>query len=259
MAVRAEPTPTTAVVWARIGLLAVAVASALTGAALFTFPDATRVYFAWELGPPPLAALVGGFYLASAVMFAVAARLPHEQVRSLLAASLALTLPTLAAIPLHLGSFDFSRWQAWSWVVVFGAAPAWWGALLGALRGSEVVADDTERSEVVLGLAGALTGIGILFWVEPAAASVLVPFELAGLSGRFTAAGLAFLAVLAAWYAVFPQRRFLSALALVAYPAAAFLAGVRTFTDLGRGRIVYLAALAVFAAAFVGPARRHRP
>ena len=149
MAVRAEPTPTTAVVWARIGLLAVAVASALTGAALFTFPDATRVYFAWELGPPPLAALVGGFYLASAVMFAVAARLPHEQVRSLLAASLALTLPTLAAIPLHLGSFDFSRWQAWSWVVVFGAAPAWWGALLGALRGSEVVADDTERSEVV--------------------------------------------------------------------------------------------------------------
>src|SRR5690606_15758473 len=74
-----------------------------------------------------------------------------------------------------------------------------------------------------------------------------------------TAAWLAFLAVLAAWYAVFPQRRFLPALALVAYPAAAFLAGVRTFTDLGRGRLVYLAALAVFAAAFVGPARRHRP
>src|SRR5690606_20867978 len=104
------------------------------------FPSGTSEFFSWALGPPPLAALVGGFYLASAVVFAVAVRLPPDQVRSLLAASLALTLPTLVATPLHLGVFDFGRWQAWGWMALFITAPFFWGGLLGALRGTETVA-----------------------------------------------------------------------------------------------------------------------
>jgi hypothetical protein len=256
--VAAETTRNPAVFYARIGFFVVALAAGISGAALLVFPSGTSEFFSWALGPPPLAALVGGFYLASAVVFAVAVRLPPDQVRSLLAASLALTLPTLVATPLHLGVFDFGRWQAWGWMALFITAPLFWGGLLGALRGTETVASDRERSGAALGLAGALTGLAILAWVEPGAASVLVPFELAGLGGRFLAAWLAFLAVMAAWYAVLPERRFLPSLALVAYPAAGVIAGLRTFSDLGPGRVAYLSALAVMASAFVRPALRAR-
>jgi hypothetical protein len=58
------------------------------------------------LGPPPLASLVGGLYLASAVAFAVAVRLPWRDARCLVVASVALTAPTLIATLIHLDVFD---------------------------------------------------------------------------------------------------------------------------------------------------------
>jgi len=45
---------------------AVVVAATVSGLVLLIWPDDTGQFFSWGLGPPPLASLVGGLYLASA-------------------------------------------------------------------------------------------------------------------------------------------------------------------------------------------------
>lgn len=253
MTTAAQRTENRAISTARIGFWAVVVAAGASGAALLASPASTSGFFSWALGPPPLAALVGGLYLASSIVFAVATRLPAEQIRSLLAANVALTLPTIVATLLHLRVFDFGRWQAAAWMALFVAAPPFWGGLLGALRGSEKVASDDRVSTAALILAGGLAAGSILTWVEPEAVSVLFPFEVAGLGGRFAGAWLMFLAVMAGWYAMLPERRLLPALSLVVYPAGAAVAALRSFSDLEGGRNFYVLALVAIAAAFVRP------
>jgi hypothetical protein len=245
---------------ARAGFGAVVVAAGISGAALLFFPDSTGSFFSWGLGPPPLAALVGGLYLASSVVFAVAMRLDWSGFRSLLAAALGLTAPTLVATLIHLDVFDFGRWQAWAWMALFVAAPPFWGGLLWAGPGSA----PPGRRRYGLGrglLAVVLLVWATVMWAAPGAASELLPYELAGLGGRFVGAWLVFLGVMAAWSAFRPDQ-LLPLLALAVYPAGALVAGVRTFADLtpGPGRIAYLVALAAVAAGFgVAVARRHSP
>jgi hypothetical protein len=68
-------------------------AAGLSGILLLAFPGSTSRTFAWGLQPEPLAALVGGFYLASAVTFAYALRQPWPTTRGLGVGVLALTIP----------------------------------------------------------------------------------------------------------------------------------------------------------------------
>jgi hypothetical protein len=96
----------------------VATAAGIVGAIMLIAPSSTGRYFAWPLGPRALAALVGGFYVVSAPVFAYAGRRSAVEVRGLAAAVLAFTLPTLAATYLHRDVFDFDRLFAMAWVVL---------------------------------------------------------------------------------------------------------------------------------------------
>jgi hypothetical protein len=241
---------------ARAGFGAVVVAAGVSGLALVIMPESTGQYFSWGLGPPPLASLVGGLYLASAVTFAVALRLPWRCARSLVAASVALTVPTLVATFLHLEVFDFNRWQAWAWVGLFLAAPPFWAAMLVINRSaaSRSGPSDVGRPAAIalLVLAAVLVVAAVVVWTDPSTGGRMLPFELSPLGGRFIAAWLAFLAVLAGWAALRTAEARLPFVALAAYPAGALVAGLRSLADLSPpgARWAYVSVLGLAAAGF---------
>lgn len=220
---------------ARVGFGAVVVAAAVNGLALVIWPAATADYFSWGLGPPALASLVGGLYLASAVTFAVVIRLPWRCVRSLVAASVVLTTPTLVATLIHLDVFDFGRWQAWAWVALFIAAPPFWAGVLLANRSAAPKPEPRvwrPGAVALLALALLLVASAVVLWIDPSAGARVLPFEPSPLGGRFVGCWLAFLAVMAAWAALRPAEAWLPFAALAAYPAGALVAGLRSLPDL---------------------------
>ena len=86
----------------------VVVAAGASGVALLVAPASTDRYFSWTLRPPGAAALIGGFYLASAIVFGAALRLPWRQVRPVLVAVLGLAVPTLVLTFNHDEVFDLA-------------------------------------------------------------------------------------------------------------------------------------------------------
>jgi hypothetical protein len=248
---------TAALTTARAGFGAVVAAAGVSGLALLIWPDETGQFFSWGLGPPPLASLVGGLYLASAVTFGVAIGLPWRSARSLVAASVALTIPTLIATFVHLDVFDFGRWQAWAWVALFVAAPPFWIAMLVVNHAAERRAETRVRGPAgvaLLALALVLVGLAIVLWVDPTAGDRVLPFEPSPLGGRFVGSWLAFLAVMAIWAAIRPSEAQLPLIALIAYPAGALVAGLRSFPDLAPpgARWAYLVVLGLACAVFSG-------
>ncbi|HEX6235249.1 MAG TPA: hypothetical protein VFZ63_19125 [Jiangellaceae bacterium] len=240
---------------ARAGFASVVVAASVSGLALLVWPDETGEFFSWGLGPPPLASLVGGLYLASAVTFGVAIRLPWRYARSLVAASVALTVPTLIATFIHLDVFDFSRWQAVAWLVLFIAAPLFWTTMLVVNRAAVPREERRVRwpsAVALLALAVLLVVLAIVLWIDPAAGPRVLPFEPSPLGGRFIGCWAAFLAVMATRAALRPAEAKLPLIALVAYPLGALVAGLRSFSDLSPpgARWTYLAVLGLTAAVF---------
>jgi hypothetical protein len=227
-----------------VAAIIVATAAGIVGAAMLIAPSSTGTYFAWPLGPSGLAALVGGFYVVSAPIFAYAGRKTPPEVRGLAAAVLAFTLPTLAATYLHRDVFDFSRPAAVAWVVLFVASPVTFSLLLWAGRHAQPSRDDARLSyasrTVLAALAVAFAVLALWFWVTTDGP---VPFQVAALGARFLAAWLAFFAVLAAWPAVRPTRTEarVPLLALVAYGIGGLLAAAAHPGQLGPGAFGYLA------------------
>jgi hypothetical protein len=229
----------------------VATAAGIVGAIMLIAPSSTGRSFAWPLGPRGLAALVGGFYVVSAPVFAYAGRRSAIEVRGLAAAVLAFTLPTLAATYLHRDVFDFDRLFAKAWVVLFVASPVTFALLLWSGRQAQPPPGDARVHPVARAVLAALgagfAGLAVWFWVRT---SGPVPFEMAPLGARFLAAWLAFLAVLAVWPAVRPARSEarVPLLALIAYGIGGLLAAAVHPEDLGPGVAGYLAGLLVVVA-----------
>jgi hypothetical protein len=53
--------------------LIVAVVAGIAGIAMVVSPGSTDRYFSWPIGPEPVASTVGAFYIASAIVFGLAA------------------------------------------------------------------------------------------------------------------------------------------------------------------------------------------
>lgn len=68
----------------------VVVAAGASGVSLLAWPGSTDRYFSWTLNPPAAAALIGGFYLASAVVFGWALTRPWREAKALLVGVLGL-------------------------------------------------------------------------------------------------------------------------------------------------------------------------
>ena len=109
----------------------VAIAAGVSGVALVAFPGYTGVFFSWGLAPATVATLVGGCYLAAALTYGFGLRLPLAHA-GLLVGILTLSVPVFVVTMRHLDAFDFARWQAWAWVVLFAAFP--FAAALGLAR-----------------------------------------------------------------------------------------------------------------------------
>jgi hypothetical protein len=99
----------------------VVVVSSISGVALLVAPNATDAYFSWTLQPRWAASLTGGMYIGSAALFGWTLR-RRSQVEALALGVYGLALPTLAFTFVHDEVFDWSRWQAVAWVVLFGTA-----------------------------------------------------------------------------------------------------------------------------------------
>jgi hypothetical protein len=241
----------------RILFLIVGVVAGVAGIVMLVAPGETDRYFSWPIGPPPLAATVGGFYVASAIVFTQAAfRDDWPAARGLCVGVVALTVPTVVFTIRHYDVFDFGRWQAIAWMVLFVAAPIAYGTILFVQRGQVTAAGDVLAPwarAVVAVLALAYAVLALVLWVDPTGTADRAPYVLPAMSGRFLGCWAAFLAALAVFVVV--RNRWHEArtplLALTLWPVGGLVGALRSFDGLtpsGR-RAAYLVGLAVGAAA----------
>jgi hypothetical protein len=224
--------------------LIVAVVAGIAGVIMLVAPSSTDRYFSWPIGPPAVAATVGAFYVASAAVFGLAAlREDWPGSRGLCFGVLALTIPTLIATVKHHDVFDFGRWQAILWAILFIAAPIAYGTILFLQRGQVTGTGDRLRpwARVVVGaLAVGYVTLAVALLFAQDASARRAPFALVALSGRFLGCWALFLGVLAAFAAVrdrWNEAR-IPLLALVLWPAAALLAALTRYGDLVPSRSV---------------------
>lgn len=221
----------------RLLLAGVALAAGVTGVVLLIAPVDTGSYFSWGLDPPPLAALIGGSYVASLLVFGLALRASWLAVRGLVMGTLALTLPMVASTFTHLGVFDFGRWQAWGWVLLFIASPLFFGWVVWRRRSQASAPGGWPApwaTLVAAGLAVAFLAVAVLLWVNPTGmGAALFPFELPPLGGRVLGCWLSFLAFLAGWIATHTRTEsWIPGLALTAFSVGALAGGIRTLDEL---------------------------
>jgi hypothetical protein len=256
----------------RAAFLVLAIAAGSIGIALLIVPGATGQFFAWGLGPEPLAGFAGGVYVGSAAAYAVALPRPKREVRGLVVGAVVLSVSVLISTLSHLDQFDFSRLQAWAWIVLFAGFAL---LIAGLLRFEREEPADTGAATPLaawarLTLAALAVLLGVLavaLWIHPTGLGGPAPFDLSPLGGSFAGCWIALLATVAAWGAFrnTVEEAWLPALALASLPAGALVAAVRTVSDLAPAgaAAAYLAALALLAAAgalVLGSTRaRHSP
>ncbi len=122
--------------------LVVVVIAGLAGLALIALPGSTEWYFSWTLRPRWAAAVIGGMYLGSTLAFGWALTRPEDSVRALTYSVFGLAAPTLVFTAVHRQVFEFGRWQAVFWVVLFTLAPPV-SLLAGLLRGRRPPSDES--------------------------------------------------------------------------------------------------------------------
>jgi hypothetical protein len=227
----AAATRDTATTLARWLLGGVAFAAGLIGVAMIVAPGSTGTYFSWRLDPPALAGLVGGCYVASAALFGWAAwRETWVGQRGLCVAVLGLAGPTLVATARHHETFDFHRWQAVAWVVLFAASVTSFGTLV--LRRPRVEgAGPGLRRPARVALAVTAVGYGflaVLLWADPGFVARHGPIEAGPMGLRFVGSWAAFLAIGAGYAVVRPrwEEARLNVIAVGLFPLAAVAAAV---------------------------------
>jgi hypothetical protein len=252
----------------RCAFLLLVLGAGLVGIALVLVPGATGEFFAWGLGPEPLAAFAGGVYVGSAVVYAIALASKEHDAQGLVVGAVVLSVSVLVITLTHLDQFDFGRLQAWAWMVLFAGFSLVTSVLLVLGRGAQREAPSGEPlaapvRAVLAVVAGLLGALALALWVDPGGLTGASPFDLPPLGGRFAGSWIALLAVLAGWAALRNRRDDAthSLAALVALPAGMLVAALRTLPDLepGGAAIAYVAAigllLAVGAVLAAGPVR----
>jgi hypothetical protein len=236
----------------RCAFLLLVLGAGLVGIALLVVPGATGEFFAWGLGPEPLAAFAGGVYVGSAAVYALALRSEQHDAHGLVVGAVVLSVSVLVITLTHLDQFDFGRLQAWAWVALFGGFSLVTSALLvlGRTAHREATAAEPLAAPVrgVLTLVSVVLGaLALALWVDPGALTGPSPFDLPPLGGRFAGSWIALLAVLAGWAALRNRRgeARASLAALIALPAGMLVAALRTLPDLepGGAAIAYVAAI----------------
>ena len=237
-------------------LAGVAFAAGLIGMAMVLAPGSTGRYFSWQLNPPALAAFVGAAYIASAIVFGSAAFAGSWAAqRGLCASVLGLAVPTLVITAVHRDVFDFGRWQAIAWVVLFISSVTSFSALVRQ-RGRATAAHGPvlgpPARAMLCVLALAYAAVAVVLWAVPGAASDHGPVAAGPLGLRFVGSWAAFLALCALYAARHPRwidARF-PVIALVTFPALTLAAVVVHREELrhGASNVVLVIALTALVA-----------
>jgi hypothetical protein len=222
----------------------VAIAAGVSGVALIAFPAYTDAFFSWGLAPAPIAALVGGCYLAAALSYGLGIGLPAART-GLLVGILTLSVPIFVVTMRHLDAFDFTRWQAWAWVVLFAAFPV--AAAIGLLpafrQPIEITAESrlsTWRRIVAAVIAIGLVAVAVLLWFG---GNGSLPVRATEFGAELLGCWAFFVASLAVWVVLrpavgsVPQR-----LTIPAFGAAGLLGLARTWPaqDPGPARLWWI-------------------
>ena len=237
--------------------------------ALLLAPGSTDRYFSWTLRPDGAAAMIGAMYLASAAIFAWALTLPWPQVRPLFVGVLALTAPTFVLTVIHNEVFDFGRWQAVVWFLLFAGAPVSAVLILATTHRGEPsghLLDGWVR--VLLGvIAACLVVLAVALWVEAWREDVSrsAPVDLIGLTGSYLGAWCSFAGAMAGWAAIrgtWDDAR-LPIVAVGAVGIGLTVAFLRTLDDLRHPAVALVSTSALLVGAcclyvVVDPARRGR-
>ena len=210
----------------------VAFAAGLVGVAMLLAPRSTGRFFSWSLSPAPLAAFVGACYVASALIFGWAAwKGRWVGQRGLCTAVLGLAAPTLVATVRHHDVFDFGRWQAVAWVLLFIASVTSFGLLVLTRRRERSAcpfAYGTAARTLLAALGVVYAAVAVVMWAWPGAVSEHGPATAGPLGLRFVGSWAAFLALTAAYAARHPRwdEARLPVATLVVFPLAMLLATV---------------------------------
>lgn len=225
--------------------------------ALLVWPANSVGYFSWNLGAAPAAALVGGLYLASVVVFVAAAARPRQETRSLTVGVLGLALPTLAFTAMRHDVFDWTNPRAIAWVVLFCSAPL---SILQDLRTPTPVDESPEAPTLarvaLAGISMVCAGLAAVLWVGVSREWLdsRSPIPLSGLTADYLGAWSVFVAV-AAIVALGRGRtsdvRTVGIL-LGAIAVGAVMAATRTMSDLQASPSRYFVALGAVAATAFG-------
>ena len=248
-----DATPTELV--RRAAFLLLVIAAGLIGIALLAVPAATGTFFAWVLRPEALAAFSGGVYVGAATLYSLTLVGDRFDPRGPLLGAAVLSVSVFVVTLTHLDQFDLDRLQAWAWLFLFAGFSVVTVGLFVLERGrAGAAAPIGAGTRTTLRLLGLLLGaVALALWIDPTGLSGSSPFALPPLGGRFAGSWIALLAVLCAWAgatAIRDQAQF-AAIALIALPAGALVAALRTLSDLDDGSVrpVYIAALVALIAA----------
>jgi LPXTG-motif cell wall-anchored protein len=167
-------------------------------------------------------------------------------------AAVVLSVSVLAFTLVHLEVFDLGRLQAWAWLALFSGfatVTTWLALRRGEATSRGPALPPWARAAFAIAAAG-LGALALALWIDPTG------FGLPPLGGRFAGSWVALLAVLAGWAAAGGRadEARLPALALIALPAGALLAALRTGGD--PAYAAALAGLALLGAALLSAARR---
>ena len=182
----------------RGAFLLLVVAAGLVGIGLVAAPGATGKFFAWGLGPEPLAAFAGGVYIGSAALYAVAIPRPWREVRGLVAGAVLLSVSVLVVTLTHLDQFDFDRLQAWAWIVLFAgfSLVTLWLLLAGGEPDDATASAEPlpAWTRATLALVAAILGLlAVALWIDPSGLADASPYNLPPLGGRFAGSWIALL------------------------------------------------------------------
>lgn len=177
----------------------VVVIAGVAAIGLLALPGSTRWYFSWTLRQHWAAALIGGLYLASTFAFGWALTRRPAETRALSFAVVGLAAPTFVFTMKHLKVFDFSRWQAVFWVVLFGVA----GPLsiaLDLMRGRRAPAGAENRT------SRSVRAVWVVLTVAASALAIAVWINGSNLTIRYLGCWGSFAAVLTGTAAVTGRR-----------------------------------------------------